>query len=544
MAAEPLRVALLARPGVARERLRGVLDESGAQRVLEADPTELTLPVLMEAAPQAVLIALDAVTEDVLDRFDEVLFDPSVDVIYEEAELAASREGWDVARWQRHLVAKLQRHGDVLPPGREPDEAENVAGAGTEDSPPLGFTDDAAAVPGFSAATLDSEVVQDQVESVASVTAHDPDIGSESAAEPKITLEASFDPVVAEHNLFDPVLAELDDAQAGSDTLSIDFDLDAVQAGLAGGNDDHASGDGSGLDAFSAFDTAPLPDMPETHFDFDPLLAEEAGTHLPEFDADVATARSQWEDVGPTTTVPIAPPGSIPYVAGDGAPSSTGGFGPLSLDDGTAPVPETREVHNRFQHDLSDLEQRIAGLELVDDSPARGPEQASGAVVVLAGIGGPDAVRQLLGALPPDFARPVLIQQRLDGARYDKLVAQMQRATPLPVQLAEAGAVAHPGFVYILPADIGITADAGLRFDQSGDLLSRLPSADSAVLLLSGSDATQLDAVMNHSWAGALVAGQAADGCYDAAASSALAARGGDTAPPAELARRLAERWA
>ena len=49
---------------------------------------------------------------------------------------------------------------------------------------------------------------------------------------------------------------------------------------------------------------------------------------------------------------------------------------------------------------------------------------------------------------------------------------------------------------------------------------------------------------MNHSWAGALVAGQAADGCYDAAAPNALAARGGDTAPPPRIAQLLSERWA
>src|SRR5690606_36356529 len=122
MSAEALRVALLARPGVARERLRGVMDEAGVERVLEADPTELELAALLAASPRAVLVALDPATEDVLDRFDEVLFDPGVDVIYEEADLAATREGWDIARWQRHLVAKLQRHGDVLPPGREPDD--------------------------------------------------------------------------------------------------------------------------------------------------------------------------------------------------------------------------------------------------------------------------------------------------------------------------------------------------------------------------------------------------------------------------------------
>ncbi|MCP2839698.1 chemotaxis protein CheB, partial [Salmonella enterica] len=80
--------------------------------------------------------------------------------------------------------------------------------------------------------------------------------------------------------------------------------------------------------------------------------------------------------------------------------------------------------------ELAELERRIAGLSLVDEHV---PAEDNGAVVVLAGIGGPDAVRQLLGALPAGFPRPVLVRQRLDGGRYDKLVAQMQRVSAMPV---------------------------------------------------------------------------------------------------------------
>ncbi len=123
------RVALLARPGVAADRLREMIDEAGVERVLHADPTQLDAPDLIAAEPQVVVVALDPATEDVLDRFDAVLGDPMIDVIYEEAELAAAREGWDAARWKRHLVAKLLGHRDVLPPGTEPDD---VHGAGAD----------------------------------------------------------------------------------------------------------------------------------------------------------------------------------------------------------------------------------------------------------------------------------------------------------------------------------------------------------------------------------------------------------------------------
>src|SRR3546814_19284898 len=110
------------------------------------------------------------------------------------------------------------------------------------------------------------------------------------------------------------------------------------------------------------------------------------------------------------------------------------------------------------------LELADYGSVLCDDTPVRGPERYHVVVLVLAVIGWRDAVRQLSGALSPDFPRPVLVQQRLDGARYDKLVAQMQRATTLSVHLAEPGQAAQAGVIYILPAEVGIdVGDAGIQ---------------------------------------------------------------------------------
>jgi chemosensory pili system protein ChpB (putative protein-glutamate methylesterase) len=166
-------------------------------------------------------------------------------------------------------------------------------------------------------------------------------------------------------------------------------------------------------------------------------------------------------------------------------------------------------------------------------------------VLVLAGIGGPDAVRQLLAGLPATFPRAVLIQQRLEGARHDNLVRQMQRATKMPVQLAETGGLIQRGHVYVLPADTGIASQAdGLHFAAGGDsLLTGLPAADSAIVLLSGADPSCVDAALTHGLRGTLVAGQSAEGCFDAVASEALVARGGESATPVDIARKLAQRW-
>nr|WP_244858715.1 MULTISPECIES: chemotaxis protein CheB [Lysobacter] len=201
----------------------------------------------------------------------------------------------------------------------------------------------------------------------------------------------------------------------------------------------------------------------------------------------------------------------------------------MAIDEAAAP---------QFRQHLDALDEKIATLALVDEAAV-----SRGAVLILAGIGGPDAVRQILTALPTGFARPVLISQRLDGGRYDRLVQQMARAASLPVTLAEAATVLEPGHVYIVPPELGLESVNGLRFASNATLLAALPPADSAVLLLSGADPALVDPALAHAAKGALVAGQSPDGCYDAAAPMALTARGGEASTPHDLVNRLLLRW-
>ena len=82
------RVALLARPGEACERLRAALREAGGDIVLEADPSAIDPAALRAAAPETVLVALDPAVEDALEKFDDVLADPR-----DRSDLRRSRSG-------------------------------------------------------------------------------------------------------------------------------------------------------------------------------------------------------------------------------------------------------------------------------------------------------------------------------------------------------------------------------------------------------------------------------------------------------------------
>lgn len=414
------RVVLLARPGAARDRMREALDQAGANIVLEADPAATGQDAVLAAQPDVALIVLDAATDEALERFDGVLSNPRIEVLFEEAELALGRVGWDAARWVRHLRAKLGHADSVLPPGRETAAEANpvpTAPAAAPAVPPL------------------------------------------AAAAPRMELSLAGDDAVA------PV------------EVHSDMELVAIE------------------------------------------LGDEAAHYVHEHGAD--------------TLPPFA--GKLELEPADETPTEITIEG-LELDE------DHPTDASRFHSDMADLHSRISEMELVED---RTVASARGAVLIMAGIGGPDAVRQLLGALPEGFPRAVLVQQRLDGGHYDKLVAQMQRATTLPVKLASTGDALQAGTVYILPPTLGVHENGrGLAFnDAPADLLASLPANDSAVLLLSGADPAQVDTVMKMAAAGTLVAGQALDGCYDVAAPAALASRGGQAGKPQDLARRLAERW-
>lgn len=409
---EAKRVALLARPGEARERLRVALHDAGAEIVLEDDPNALDADALGHSAPQVVLVALEPAIEDSLERFDSVLHDPAVAVIFDEADLAAKRQGWEAQRWARHLAAKLHGHRDVLPPGREED-------VGLQLEPGL-------------------PVTPAQLHEGAEMSLH-----LEEAAD--MALELPSDDFAYTGGL---------QVRDGSEQV-VDVD-DWLRAASP---------------------------QPESHTPQPPPLPE-----LP-------------------TAVPPPLPASV----------------------------------SKSTFDLSTLE-----LEPLDGT-GTGSTRVAGAVLVFAGIGGPDAVRKLLAELPTGFPKPVMVHLRLDGGRYDNLVRQMERVSHMPVLLAEAGKAAESGHVYVLPGDVVPYVDAGAVSFRPGYAIQatipQLPPEDSAVLLLSGSDTGLVDAAAALGSDGALVMGQSQEGCYDPAAPRALAARGAELGTPAQLAQRLTDRW-
>lgn len=459
------RTVLLAQPGAARDRLREALQQAGAEVVLVADPSSTDVEAVLAAEPDSILVALDPAIEAQLDRFDAVLGDPAITVIFDEAELAARREGWDAARWSRHLQAKLYGHDDVLPPGK------------TE-------SDDDFPQPGL-------PTTPQQHHAQASFVEYAGEAESHAEVLPTDVVGAGM----AEVDAVDAELLDVDSTPFDSANLD--------------------SGDFGGID-FNSFDMGG-----ETRETRDNADGNVVG--LDEYLLNTEEASSEAAEI-PSAAKPRT------FNASD-----------WSLDDAETATARPAAITGNLN--IEELERRIAGLSLADtDSYGHGPQR--GAVVLLAGLGGPDAVRQMLKNLPEGFPRPVLIVQRLDAGQHDKLVGQMARASAMPVQLALIDTVLEAGNVYVVPPALGLTRKANeLRFSSSGNLFDALPANDSAIVMLSGGDTASVDPIMRLASSGAWVAGQSAEGCFEPAAANDLVARGGEVGLPAQLAERLSERW-
>lgn len=84
-------------------------------------------------------------------------------------------------------------------------------------------------------------------------------------------------------------------------------------------------------------------------------------------------------------------------------------------------------------------------------------------VVIGASTGGPQAVAQVLRALPQDFAPAVLVVQHMADGFIPGLVTWLDSVSPLRVGVAEAGRVLRPGTVSIAPSGQNIQVGSSLR---------------------------------------------------------------------------------
>ncbi|HEV2606650.1 MAG TPA: chemotaxis protein CheB, partial [Xanthomonadaceae bacterium] len=370
MMADPApRVVVLGRPGEAQQQLQHALNELGAETLAVGDFDQLDPVKMREQQPDVWLVSMDESTDATrLERWQPLFDDPDATVVFDDADVTRRLSGWDLARWARHLAAKVLGREDVLPP----------------------VSPDAERLPRTQAAEEDSGA---------------------SGIELSLMDDADFAALSAN---FDAERKQREESTEAPPAMALDDLLSAHS------DDDHDAGaDDAKSDAGST--AAPAPAAPSFNSDFSLL----------DIDADLSTPRKA--------------------AAAKPAPSiDTSGF---SLE----PLDETEEVQ------AATTTPRVAAGDASGKS-AGAATHADGLIAIVAGLGGPDAVRQFLAALPTSLPVPVLLWQHLDAGKHDRLVQQLAKATMLPVYLAKEGDIAKPGAVAVMSTGLVTSSNNGLRF--------------------------------------------------------------------------------
>lgn len=146
-----------------------------------------------------------------------------------------------------------------------------------------------------------------------------------------------------------------------------------------------------------------------------------------------------------------------------------GGFGELSLLDMDAELPavSATPADGTPKFDFSSIGLSLAPIEGEQSAAEASPGQIRRVVVLGASIGGPDALRSFLGAIPAEFPALFLLVQHLENGFFARLAQQLQKACALQVRVAgEDNAPARMGEVLVLPSD------ARYSVQRDGQILS------------------------------------------------------------------------
>ncbi|MCB1555109.1 MAG: chemotaxis protein CheB [Xanthomonadales bacterium] len=110
------RVALLGRDDAVRATLRSALVDAGAELAFEGELQGADADAIRASVAKILIVNLEPGADSELDSLDTLIDDPGIDVLFNEADVTGQLAGWDLARWARHLVAKVLGHGDATPP--------------------------------------------------------------------------------------------------------------------------------------------------------------------------------------------------------------------------------------------------------------------------------------------------------------------------------------------------------------------------------------------------------------------------------------------
>ena len=533
-------VALLFDDAELGGQLRAALSERGASIVHEGTLSGFDHARLLDAGASVVVVNLDDEADDeALDRLYGMLDGDRPRVVFNDAQASRGLDGWDRARWARHLAVKVMAEGDIDPP--RPGHARQV------DAPAMEPVAEAVSVPDAAPAASAEPVAAAVPPPLEAAPVESEPVAVEPAAAEPASIEtasietAAIQTVAEPPPLPSPALDDTDSQHTVAESETLAAELEALLA--ADEQQDPESTDiGTEVGADMEFDEdAPLPPLYDGDFSAPP--AGEGDAYLPVSDIDADSAAIDPEPVlagmpeaseAHAETAPVAAPAfdldHLSLLADDddapplAAASDRAGATPPAapawdLLDQDAPVAAVSEPDAPVRHDASDfgIEKVSAAdflapdadasleaspiepglsLELVSIEEAIAPQHyepnefmlddlgsaLSRLVVLGATTEGTESVCRFLSALPAGLRATLLHTQHLAGKPADGLVEYLAQHCALPVRLAASGLRARTGEVLVVPSDqqVRLLRDGSIDLQPVSGTSTSMPSIDAS----------------------------------------------------------------
>ncbi|BDU20388.1 chemotaxis protein CheB [Dyella sp. GSA-30] len=495
-------VALLFDDAELGGHLRDALRERGAQIVHEGTLATLSREALQGSGAEVVVVNLDDQAVEVMDHLYDVIDSDRPRVVFNDAQASRGLDGWDRARWARHLAAKVMSLVDLDPPR-------------PADAPAFVPPPSASAEPEIVAAPAPVlSVVQDVVDT--------------APIEAPIEMPAHEETVVDVADdlplIDDAPLEFASDGEIPEESIEASETLAAELEALLAADEQHVVEDefGSGLN-YDAGDELALHDgdfaaTPLDEPEFEPVAIEQQPTQAPEapavarpaFQLDHLSLAPLDENFAPVLANKVATADApafgqsstwslidedTPVAAVEQAKSSSAEFGIEKLSAADYLAPDAGD-HN--EHDL----QPGLSLELVSMEAAIAPQQREDHEVMLgeldsaiarvlllgASADSTDAVCEFLRALPKGLRLTVLHTQHHAFDAADALAQRLKDHTSMPVRVAGRDNRTRAGEILFVPAgqQVRLLRDGRIESHVVDGAAPQQPSIDASFTTAAG----------------------------------------------------------
>ncbi|WP_114238646.1 chemotaxis protein CheB [Dyella sp. C9] len=432
-------------------QLREALLERGARIVHEGALSTLSRRMLDNTGAEVLVVNLDDDADDDLDRLYEVIDGDRPRVVFNDAQASRELDGWDRARWARHLAVKVMAEGDLDPP--RPQHAVAVTVAMPE--PVAAASVFEPALPAFAEVSAEPLALdEDAFVELPEMLELDDELRADPVVDHEVELSAESESLEAE---LEALLAADEPAAADHEFgAGLKFDLEDELPVLHDGQfgmDMPATQGPAPFDVAPADEPAvrPMPSFQLDHLALTPLddsfMPAPAAESKSQGSSSLLGAASSWSLVDD----------EVAAAAAAAPKSSEFGIEKLSAADFLAPEGGSDDedgIEPGLSLELVSIEEAIAPKEYEGghEMMLADLDSAIGRVLVLgAASDSVDAVCAFLSQLPAELGAAVLHVQHLDGKSAQSLARLLSAHSELPVRVAEHGARVRTGEVLVVP---------------------------------------------------------------------------------------------